>query len=245
MGLLSKIGQALLEPFTSIGQSIIESRTQKYNVDKTIQANKQLAEYQYSKDLEMWNKANEYNSPAAQMARYTSAGLNPNLIYGTGTASAGNTATTLPKYQAPTVQYDYKPPVDIAKRIGEFQNFQLRQAQIDNLKEQNRIYRLTGDEKFYDVAGWYPTDSEGIIAPKSVLRSSQAIIRKAEADQIAKMWAEKLQNIRLSNDMKELQRDWFKFNTIGNMATKALGAIGISKIGGILAGRPKFRGYGK
>lgn len=33
---------------------------------------------------------NEYNEPVNQIARYQAAGLNPNLIYGTGQASAGN-----------------------------------------------------------------------------------------------------------------------------------------------------------
>lgn len=31
-----------------------------------------------------WNMQNEYNSPAAQMARLKEAGLNPNLVYGNG-----------------------------------------------------------------------------------------------------------------------------------------------------------------
>lgn len=32
-------------------------------------------------NLELWHLTNQYNSPAAQMARYQDAGLNPNLIY--------------------------------------------------------------------------------------------------------------------------------------------------------------------
>lgn len=44
---------------------------------------------------EMWNKQNEYNTPTAQMNRLKSAGLNPNLVY--GSVSSGNADT--PKYQ--------------------------------------------------------------------------------------------------------------------------------------------------
>ena len=36
----------------------------------------------------MWNMSNEYNTPANQMARFQSAGLNPNLIYGQMNQSA-------------------------------------------------------------------------------------------------------------------------------------------------------------
>jgi hypothetical protein len=51
----------------------------------------------------MWNKSNLYNSPQAQMQRYREAGLNPNLIYGSGAASSGN-ATELPSYNRANMQ---------------------------------------------------------------------------------------------------------------------------------------------
>lgn len=35
-------------------------------------------------NLEMWNRQNEYNTPAAQMQRFKDAGLSPHLIYGRG-----------------------------------------------------------------------------------------------------------------------------------------------------------------
>ncbi|AXH73311.1 MAG: DNA pilot protein [Microviridae sp.] len=104
------------------------------NTNKSIKANKELAEYQYSKDLEMWNKGNEYNNPANQMARLKAGGLNPNLVYGSGSA-AGNTSAQLPKYNAPTLQYNYQAP-DFTSMIGAYQDFQVKQAQIDNLKAQ-------------------------------------------------------------------------------------------------------------
>lgn len=39
-----------------------------------------------------WNKQNEYNHPSAQMERLREAGLNPNLVYGSGNAT-GNAGT--------------------------------------------------------------------------------------------------------------------------------------------------------
>lgn len=45
---------------------------------------------------QQWNAQNEYNSPAEQMSRYRAAGLNPNLIYGSGQASAGNAGAIAP-----------------------------------------------------------------------------------------------------------------------------------------------------
>lgn len=115
-------------------QSWIESKVQKRNVDKTILANKEMAKYAYSKDLEMWQKNNEYNSPENQMLRLKGAGLNPNLVYGTG--AVGNTSGQIPKYQSPQQEYNYKPPTNLPQTLSQFQDVQLRQAQIDNLKSQ-------------------------------------------------------------------------------------------------------------
>lgn len=70
---------------------------------RTNKANLKLAEYQYSKALEMWNRQNEYNLPKNQMSRLTDAGLNPNLVYGNGTVQ-GLTSAPAPQYHAPTLQ---------------------------------------------------------------------------------------------------------------------------------------------
>lgn len=67
----------------------------------TNKANMKLAEYQYEKNLEMWNRNNEYNTPLAQRQRMEAAGFNPNLVYGHG--SVANTSTSVPQYSAPTL----------------------------------------------------------------------------------------------------------------------------------------------
>ena len=40
----------------SVIQGIIDAAQSKRNTERTIEANKQMADYQYSKDLDMWNK---------------------------------------------------------------------------------------------------------------------------------------------------------------------------------------------
>lgn len=122
---------------------IISARTAKRNTDRTIQANREMAEYQYSKDIEMWNLNNAYNSPEAQQLRLNKAGLNPNLVYGSGSV-AGNTTGSMPKYNAPTAQYNYKPSVDPGSMIGAYQDMEMRQVQIDNARAQNRVIDMEG-----------------------------------------------------------------------------------------------------
>ena len=90
-------------------------------------------------DVNMWNLANAYNTPSAQMARLKDAGLNPNLVYGTGSV-AGNTSTQTPKYQAPDVNFD----VDAGRGIesmAQFQDVGVKQAQVDNLKANSENIR--------------------------------------------------------------------------------------------------------
>lgn len=49
---------------------------------------------QYNKDL--WDYQNAYNTPQQQMARLKAAGLNPYLIYGSGSANTGNAGAIAP-----------------------------------------------------------------------------------------------------------------------------------------------------
>lgn len=123
----------------NLGSTIYASETARNNSKRTIKANKELAEYAYNMDLDMWNRMNNYNDPAAQMARYEAAGLNPNLIYGNGSASSGN-ASSMPKYNAPTVDYSYTPP-NIGAVLGQYQDYRMKQAQIDNVKAQTENTR--------------------------------------------------------------------------------------------------------
>lgn len=115
--------------------------TSKSNTDSTIAANKELANYQYSKDLDLWNKANEYNTPQAQMQRLSAAGLNPNLVYGSGVT--GNVAGQLPKYNAPTVEYKYSSPASHAPAmLQQYLSLQTQKAQLDNLKAQTESVHM-------------------------------------------------------------------------------------------------------
>jgi len=132
MGLLGSIS-------SGVG-GLANAVTSIINTNKTNKANKQLAEYQYSKDLEMWNRLNAYNDPKAQMLRYQEAGLNPMLIYGTGTASAGN-ATTLPKYSAPTQNYSYEAP-NVMSSLGQYTDMKAKNASIQSINEDITTKRL-------------------------------------------------------------------------------------------------------
>lgn len=119
-----------------ITNSISNSSSQR----KANQANMKLAEYQYTKDLEMWNKSNDYNLPQNQMSRLKAAGLNPNLVYGSGAVTGNTVAPSMPKYNAPRMEavtnQNYRigeAGIDI---LNQYQSLQANQAQVNNLKAQ-------------------------------------------------------------------------------------------------------------
>jgi len=143
----------------SIYDSYQSSKTAKYNTNKTIAANQAEAQKAYEREIEMWNMQNAYNSPEQQMARYQAAGLNPNLIYGSGSASAGN-ASQIPKYHPPNISYQYQAQqpgrgiqamLPVLMQVGTWvQQMKYSQAQIEAMDSQNSL-RGTQEEKIQQL----------------------------------------------------------------------------------------------
>lgn len=111
------------------------AKTARLNTNLTIAENKKLAEMAYQKDLQQLQAMNEYNSPKAQMQRFTDAGLNRNLIYSQG--NPGNQSQLI-KYNAPTVQYGYQPKWK-GNEFDSIKDLPLQYYQIKNLAAMGRI----------------------------------------------------------------------------------------------------------
>lgn len=112
-------------------------KASKENTDKTIRANKEESELAYQRELAMWEKQNLYNSPEAQMQRFMAAGLNPHLIYGSGSAGAGN-ASSFPQYHPAEQQYRY-----VAPKYGEaFASFLPTLMQVGTWMQNMRITEM-------------------------------------------------------------------------------------------------------
>lgn len=69
-----------LETVISSGSNLLGGILNQIFADKA-------AKKAYQRQLDFWNKQNEYNLPANQMQRLQAAGLNPNLVYGSGATS--------------------------------------------------------------------------------------------------------------------------------------------------------------
>lgn len=128
MGILS----GLLGAGASLIQSGLEAKYQRQNINLTNQANIAMSDREYANNLAMWNKANAYNTPQAQMQRFKDAGLNPNLIYGQG--NPGNSPNVLPQYHSPSQNYEYQPSVNLPQMLSMFQDMRIKNAQVANTK---------------------------------------------------------------------------------------------------------------
>lgn len=161
---------SILGAASSLGGSIVQMFSQRASEKRTLEANRQLAEEAYRRDLDMWNKANEYNTPEAQMLRLKEAGLNPNLIYGNASAG-GNAAQQMPKYQAPTAQYNALPIAEgLQGTISMYQDIQLKNAQIDNVRAQAEINQANARWQEFLASGRAVKSREG--GKREALRAS-------------------------------------------------------------------------
>jgi len=125
-GIISGIGSAVGGAFGYFGQK---------EANKT---NIKLAEQARQHDISMWNAQNAYNTPAMQMQRMKEAGLNPNLVYGSGAAQT--TAGSPPKAPVPQVDNEMASlaQMSLTPMISLYQDWQVKKAQIDNLEAETR-----------------------------------------------------------------------------------------------------------
>lgn len=89
-------------------------------------------------NLEMWRRNNEYNDPQMQMQRLQKAGLNPHLVYGGGSGGAAGQAAPAPQFERlPEAGYFRPEPGQALSALQSFTDWDIKKAQLDNLKAQN------------------------------------------------------------------------------------------------------------
>ncbi|MEM3791061.1 MAG: hypothetical protein QW260_08330 [Thermoproteota archaeon] len=123
--------------------SIFSSRQSRKNTKSQIAYQKAEAERERASNMEMWNTQTAYNSPKEQMARLQSAGLNPNLAYGSGNV-AGLSADTPKGYQrAGNVDFHQQQSVlgnamqTAPAVLSMYQDYKMKDAQIGIAQQEN------------------------------------------------------------------------------------------------------------
>lgn len=120
------------------------------------QYNMQNLQYQYEKNMEQWNAENAYNTPSAQMERYQSAGLNPNLVTGTS-----NNAATSPSYGMSDVSPhsaslpNSQPNIDLLSALQTLMSVKQQESNIEQSQAQtnyyNQLSEKVGSETIYQT----------------------------------------------------------------------------------------------
>lgn len=205
----------------SIYDTYQSSKTSKYNTDKTIAANQAEAEKAYQREIEMWNMMNAYNSPEQQMARYQAAGLNPNLIYGSG-SSAGN-ASNIPKYNPPNINYQYQAAqpgrgiqavLPALMQVGTWmQQMKYSQKQIESMDTQN-LLRTTQEEKLQQLIDYMEKANPQLLAKLGQERELRYYQTQGEASKSKNQ--EWLQRASMGKLIEQYGSD-FAANSEGNL----------------------------
>jgi len=129
--------------------------------------NRKFAEHMYEKQrtdaLTDQQFQNEYNSPAAQMARLKAAGLNPNLVYGDGA-----TTTAAPIRSSSFSSPDTRAPeIDLggAAQAGlmAYNDTRMKDAQINLVKEQTKVAREEAINKAIEAAAIAATTGRTLV----------------------------------------------------------------------------------
>lgn len=132
LGLLAGLGKALMTggKLTGLGSIVGQGA---FGLGANMLSNRGALRRQQLADqnnIRFWKMQNEYNLPINQMKRLQDAGLNPNLIYGSGSANTGVAGAIAPSKPAP---YNIKNPVPLQAML-----LQSQIANLDSVTEKNR-----------------------------------------------------------------------------------------------------------
>ena len=138
--------------------SFISAEVNRRQQERAFKQQKELQQDAQSYNTLMFNMANAYNSPSAQMARFKAAGLNPNLMYG----QMANTAS------APSISAGSAPSPS--------------QMQAPSLMETAQLGLLEAQKRNIDADTADKEASAGEKGANTQLITTQEMINKADLD---------------------------------------------------------------
>lgn len=176
------LGAAGISAGASVGGSIIGAVANYASQQQAFRQNKELMRMQNQYNVDQWNRENQYNSPAAQVARLREAGLNPDLMYGNGTTSTGMASQLSGKMQAgtPMSPVDYSSLALNAAQAGKlFAETRLINSQAEKTgKETSWIDRLNDTSVQHMLSQIAVNDKE--------IEVQASKIRNMDADSLSK-----------------------------------------------------------
>lgn len=148
----------------------LNRKTRKYNLEMyALQRQNALAD---------WKMQNEYNSPSAQMARLREAGLNPNLVYGAGSATAES--KSMPNSSSVQAWHPEVPTAGATNPVTAYLDTELKDATLQNLRATNQSINNESMLKMIQIM----QGSENILGTK---------MKNQNLEELVKMYPQMLQ----------------------------------------------------
>lgn len=176
---------------------------------KRIQAAKEAATVANQRNIENWERANRYNDPSAQMARLKAAGLNPNMVYGSGTqttaGSVGGASAPVPNIQDIPINLP-----DVVPMLSQYQNIKKGEAQTALTWGQLGVQALTIESKKLSIEGKQLQNEilsrVGMEMAETKLEGAKADVISTEAGTAKTEEQTKLVTQQIENAKKQLEQ---------------------------------------
>lgn len=205
-----------------VAGSIFDSLQRTKNVKDQMKHNREMADLQHQRDVEMWQRANKYNEPSAQMARLRAAGLNEAMMYG-NKGAGGMTQAQMPKYQSISTDFAQRSsPLAALQTLGAFQDYRLKaettdkvRAQRDAIDVQNGISRLNAKMK--------QAETDYMLGPPSDKWDPEtATFQKRKGKYVNWMLDAQLDALLEQNRLRQLSMEQSKQRTKGQLLSNKL-----------------------
>lgn len=172
------IGQQVAQGALGIGLAAYNDNRQEIQnrkfMNQQLGMNKEMADYNMQKQMEMWEKTNY----SAQMAQMKKAGINPALLY--GMSGGGGVTTGNPGGSGVSSATAQQNPGDVQGIMGIGLNSALIQAQIDNIKADTKVKE--GDAANKPKIGENIDASTGLIKAQTGNTEADTALTKINTD---------------------------------------------------------------
>lgn len=214
-------GQIASAAISTLGNYAITAAANR----KQFKYQKEAMALQQNYNKELWDYQNAYNTPQQQMERLKAAGLNPNLMYGSGSAGSGNAGpiatTDVPARKATSMEIpdlfmrrlavrqmdaQYAATVqntEIAKKRGSLMEIQ---SGLANLKFMQEAIR----SKNYRDLAQAELDTRKFIALRSAELFANEKTKGNVMDQLQDLRSKQMTGIELDNAFKQNRNELSK-----------------------------------
>lgn len=207
--------------FNQLGNVLNSRRQWKYNkkaMNLQFELNEKAAKNSFDRSIQAWNMENDYNSPSAQMSRFQTAGLNPNLIYGQSNQASGLSAPEQKGVSGSSIGHGTNSTFDVIRGVQEIQ-------QMDNMREQRKLMEAERKLKEAGIRRINQDISESMIRTGNLMTRTArsefdlSLARELRSEVLNNLITRNkllgLQEIKLGFDNKFREKEWNDYSTFG------------------------------